>query len=493
MKNILTILVYFLFSIISNAQIITLVKDIDPGFTLSQPRLLFGYDDKLLLKFSNGINAILYVSDGTEANTKSVLNSPSGLISYGLESILNAEDGNLYFFQNHYGDNKCYLYKLNKSSSEIEKIITVNGARGINDILFYDGSLFYLQGSDLMKYNGNGTSELIKDFGSSGSSTLVLFKNKMLIIASTANPPSMHVLYESDGSKLIKELFTPNSNSYSANSFIINDLLYIVVEEKQIVRTDGTADGTFKLLDINENTRLNVYMVELNGTTWFTASTDPNDQYFRKLYTTDGTTAGTSPIDFVPAITTIQRLEKLDDKLYIRTSENLYSSDGSSGGTQPISSEYSMFGAYKDSLVCVNSSGHMHLYKDGVFNEKKARGNRFELINMLATANHLYLIGEEQNGGIGEELYIMKGAVTNATSKITQPIFMYPNPTTGIINFSNEVNGRPAYIYDIMGRKVADVKIENGEVNISTLANGTYFVRISNADKDYNGKVILNK
>lgn len=498
MKKLFTILLLLIFACISNAQHLRLVKDIDPGFSLASSTLLYSFDNKVLLKFTKGATSVLYASDGTEANTKAVVNSPTGLSNYGLRSFINAVDGNVYFYQDHYADNKTYLYKLDKNTFDLEKIITLNGANKISDILFYNNALYFLQDDDLMKYTGNGSSELIKHFGDFGSSTLINYKGKIYAIASTPTFPVNHALYESDGTtqgtKLIKILFEPHASVNPASSHIFNDILYLATDEQQLFRTDGTPEGTYKLLEINEGTENRLEMLELQGNIFFTACTDPTQQYYTRLYKTNGSLSGTAEVSFSSPLPTITGISKIRDSLYIKTSEALYSWDGDSESLSPIHTAYSMLGVFSDSLVCLNTSRYVFMYKNGFFNEKKVNGRHFEYVNFKPAGNKLFFVGEEENGGIGEELYVIDGFETNKIIKNDPiPVTVYPNPTSGIINFRREFNGRVASIYDIMGNRVGNIKIANDQIDISNFEGGVYFMSISNNSYNYYGKIILNK
>jgi hypothetical protein len=67
-------------------------------------------------------------------------------------------------------------------------------------------------------------------------------------------------------------------------------------------------------------------------------------------------------------------------------------------------------------------------------------------------------------------------AVGIRENKMNKPVCIYPNPTTGIVNFSNKVD---ADFYNVSGVKVLSVK-ECSNVDVSNLTKGLYFVRINN-------------
>lgn len=57
---------------------------------------------------------------------------------------------------------------------------------------------------------------------------------------------------------------------------------------------------------------------------------------------------------------------------------------------------------------------------------------------------------------------------------------IYPNPTTNFVNISSEKNYDNALIFDMNGKKVASMKIENNTLNLTNLNSGIYNVVISN-------------
>jgi hypothetical protein len=78
---------------------------------------------------------------------------------------------------------------------------------------------------------------------------------------------------------------------------------------------------------------------------------------------------------------------------------------------------------------------------------------------------------------------------------------VYPNPSNGIFNVSIDLASNETIdvaIFDILGNKVADVingELTNGvyPIDLTSKANGVYFVRMAVNDKVYNQRIILNK
>ncbi|MDY0054586.1 MAG: T9SS type A sorting domain-containing protein, partial [Bacteroidales bacterium] len=73
---------------------------------------------------------------------------------------------------------------------------------------------------------------------------------------------------------------------------------------------------------------------------------------------------------------------------------------------------------------------------------------------------------------------------------------IYPNPNNGSFRItSNEENTVNLQIINSLGQVVLNenTKIDNKEINIQGLNNGTYFLRILSNNKTVNKKLIINK
>jgi hypothetical protein len=72
-----------------------------------------------------------------------------------------------------------------------------------------------------------------------------------------------------------------------------------------------------------------------------------------------------------------------------------------------------------------------------------------------------------------------EGAVVDAAQNVAEGIDMYPNPSNGIVNFTN-VENATIEVYNMMGQIVASESnvSENASIDLSGVANGNYIVRI---------------
>jgi hypothetical protein len=69
--------------------------------------------------------------------------------------------------------------------------------------------------------------------------------------------------------------------------------------------------------------------------------------------------------------------------------------------------------------------------------------------------------------------------ITNVEENLAGEISMYPNPSNGIVNFTN-VENATIEVYNMMGQVVASMSnaSENATIDLSAVANGNYIVRI---------------
>ncbi len=83
----------------------------------------------------------------------------------------------------------------------------------------------------------------------------------------------------------------------------------------------------------------------------------------------------------------------------------------------------------------------------------------------------------------------------NAYLRSLQPLVIYPNPTTDVINVEvNDYSNFPRMVelYNVLGQKVLDFSpIENSfSVPLSSLSNGTYYLKIISGEKVYTQKIV---
>ncbi len=116
----------------------------------------------------------------------------------------------------------------------------------------------------------------------------------------------------------------------------------------------------------------------------------------------------------------------------------------------------------------------------------------------LTVGTHWYVCVPHASGG-------MKGIIIvqplTATEEITAPsaISIYPNPSTGKINLSIASSGLSKNynlaVYNIFGQNVYSKSnseiVSVSEIDLSNLAKGVYFIRVSDGTAVYTRKVLI--
>ena len=87
----------------------------------------------------------------------------------------------------------------------------------------------------------------------------------------------------------------------------------------------------------------------------------------------------------------------------------------------------------------------------------------------------------------------INGTVTlSAMDNLLKNIGIFPNPTTGIINFNIPENAS-IELYDNIGRKVKNFNNQKTTIDISEFENGIYFLKIDDFEKSSIHKIVLRK
>jgi len=78
-----------------------------------------------------------------------------------------------------------------------------------------------------------------------------------------------------------------------------------------------------------------------------------------------------------------------------------------------------------------------------------------------------------------DNIYFSKSSVLNTENFTLAKVSLYPNPTTNFINISSENNIQKASIYNILGKVVETIYIneKSKRINVSNLSSGIYLIR----------------
>ena len=127
---------------------------------------------------------------------------------------------------------------------------------------------------------------------------------------------------------------------------------------------------------------------------------------------------------------------------------------------------------------------------------------RTDTVNLNSFAGQTFDVAFRNIGKYGNTLYIddinINGVITVGLTPTTMPvsqITVYPNPTTGELRIINyELGIKNVEVYNILGECVFKSEIINteSEINISSLSNGIYLLRITdnNNSSVYTQRVI---
>jgi ELWxxDGT repeat protein len=321
-----------------------LVKDIFPENN-SQSRFYFSklsnlteFDDKLYFASDNGESGTeLFVSDGTAEGTQLVKDIFPGGDNYG-----NKNSSSPYYLTESNG--KLYFTAQDDASGE--------------ELFVSDGTA---EGTQLLVNIDQSVGDYGRQFDDFNTRNLLEFNDKLYFKGN--NGESGEELFVTDGTaegtQLVKDIFPGeaengyNNSSTPGNFVEFNDKLYFSANDgeggNELFVSDGTAEGTQLLVDLNPEGEENGYnygsrpsdLVEFNGKLYF-AAYDGED---RELYVSDGTAEGTQLLD--PGkdgnsqLSDPDNLVEFNGKLYFTANDGvhgneLFVSDGTASGTQLV-------------------------------------------------------------------------------------------------------------------------------------------------------------
>ena len=103
------------------------------------------------------------------------------------------------------------------------------------------------------------------------------------------------------------------------------------------------------------------------------------------------------------------------------------------------------------------------------------------------------VIDEITNPAINQPITIIEGENTLSTPDLSiSDLVIYPNPVnhTLKIKSSSDISDRIATVFDLNGKRVLNQKVVQNSIDVSTLQNGLYFLRIESDGKVVNRKFL---
>jgi trimeric autotransporter adhesin len=456
-----------------------LVKDIYPGNMWSDIRNMKAVNSTLFFTADEGVNDNeLWKSDGTSAGTYMIKDIRP---TYGSDpSYLCDVNGTLFFSAND-GVNGTELWKSDGTSAGtiMVKDISPGFSSGAPEHLInINGTLFFTaydntNGRELWKSDGTAAGTvLIKNFNNTSSNSFfsyshgfTAFNNELFFIMKGASFYQT-ALWRSDGTAAGTTMVMDFSSANQDLKYLTvsNGFLYFVAKDntsgEELWKTDGTPGGTVLVMDVNPGTA-NSYpkeLININNTLFFTATTNANGY---ELWKTNS--SGTTMVkDIVPGTgsTSISDLFNFNGTLLFLANDGngteTWTSDGTSSGTAQT-------WAGSITYILDRVAGVYITPATAVVNGK------------------LYFAAL---GAGGDELWTFDPAAIGITElRKDSRLQVYPNPANDkvMIKVTKEMLGSNYIVADCFGRLMLQglVSSETTSLNLSSLAPGTYIVKIS--------------
>ncbi len=468
----------------------------------------------------------IWISDGSEEGTRQILEFPQGSVEfvsfvsmadafflsikqndhYGLWQYKDSEmslihSSPLGLFDLHYLLDAVYfveygepnsIMKINVEDDSIEEIFSFPtfpaSSPAVSHLTVFDNQVIFFGPNENNKhslYTYNSSTDSIDEIialeessssGSLFSSTAACFTEgdgKLFFF-------SKRRLYVTDGSAQGTEFVvsdvecvleenkpTSKQSAYANGHFFFRGFDPDTGEEMYV--SDGTAEGTGLLMDINEgwlDTNPTNFTV-MNDILYFIGNSIQDGQFDEELeiWATDGTEEGT----FRPFLYEFNGrnyghwLTKFEDRIVFvgesSIGEQIFASDGSQWGTEMLTS------AVENGNWLEFGPAHLLPVQDKLFFSAK--------VDSLAFDDHLWVYSNEMVGT--EQLDQKEGPM------------LFPNPAQDVlhISFSDHAFDR-VMVYDLFGRMVLEVHgLDPVSIDVSTLVSGTYLLATS-----FNGRLV---
>ena len=286
----------------------------------------------------------LWKSDGTERGTVMVADLQPGSEGTWFGSLV-ASHGKLYF--NSYGENGWTLWTSDGSATRTRMIRV--GQQPVSAYSLFDrNGALYVGGADgLVRIRTKSAGRVtVEQLHTSFFSESLAWANGALYFAARDETHGVE-LWKYDetagGSVLVKDLNPGTASTVLKTTAVRDGTVYFSVSGYgSLWRSDGTEAGTVPIVGWPLNSIV-VWQgpVNVHGSLYFAGRRWPEDQ---ALWTTDGTTAGTSVVKYIPSSEDWvfpKELTDVNGTLFFITrngpdSHTLWKSDGTAAGTVPV-------------------------------------------------------------------------------------------------------------------------------------------------------------
>jgi hypothetical protein len=146
---------------------------------------------------------------------------------------------------------------------------------------------------------------------------------------------------------------------------------------------------------------------------------------------------------------------------------------GLAASSLPLTSSFQLFTIDFSSITAVNNNPNFK------FRIRFSGTNLTEDLGNRVTFNNISIKGKQDNLSVVE-----------ADSKLE--FVMYPNPTTGVLNLVYSYQDVNYAIFSIDGKLIQSGKLDNPQINVSSIQHGIYLLQLSADGKTETKKFIKN-
>ncbi len=422
------------------------LKDIVPGAGSSSPYQLFIWNNTLyFIADTPGEGSEIWKTDGTSGGTVMVKD-----IDPGTNGGINTS----YFSPVVFGS---YFYFFADNGVNGEELWRSDGTTG---------------GTTMVKDINAGSSGSV--VFSSGGPCLLVFKNKLYFLAD--NGTNGREFWTSDGTSggtvLLKDIRPGSSGSCDLYSFIVNaqDMkMYLRVTEGvngyELWVSDGTSGGTTMIKDIYAGSSSGIggstNLVTLFGNIYFVANDNISG---REYWKSDGTLGGTTILkDAYPG-----SMDGNCGQMTVINGIGWYFADNGVNGQELWKTDFTTSGTQQ------------------VYDINPGAGSSAPSGFVLLGSKILF---SAYHSSYGSEMWVMN-AITGVEEIEAPKLEVFPNPCNGLVNVNYGGGEAQMEVLNLLGETLLSRMITTGNniVDLSELANGVYFVKVT-----ANGKSSVQK
>ncbi|WP_300665970.1 ELWxxDGT repeat protein, partial [Fluviicola sp.] len=410
----------------------------------------------------------LWKSDGTEAGTMMVKDIKPGNDNSNI-SFVGELNGELYFRASANSSNLHYLWKTDgtEAGTVVAEQALCSGGEGA----VLNGKLYYSAiGWPFLLYATDGTPGGATQISSAVESPLEITKYGNKLVFFGENYATGKEIWCSDGTSagtiLLKDIYAGSTGSSPTGLTLFNNELYFPatgnINGFEIWKTNGTSAGTTLAIELIPGATGSNFIskiMENNGELIFLARDAGN---LMNLYKSDGTTAGTQSIMTFPGVTVPTLLTKNNGEIYFvfnngsSTSAQLWKTNGTAAGT-----------------VLLKTLNFPQIYQG--------------VASMGTFNNTIYFGGSDAT--YGRELWHCDGTTTGTTlfKDLNSPTHSRPRLLTAVGNelfFVADSGNVENYLFKSDGTAAGTTMIKN----INTIGQEPQYEMVA-----YNGKALFGK